>query len=121
MSSEEPDRPRLGDDPSFAWNQDEADKLIGQYALVGITYLSPDGNTVESHIQRHGRIVSVDRNSGIKMQCEGKNAGETFNLPPHVQVFQKAKPSTYKLHSTGETVANPDLLATWSVNARAKS
>jgi hypothetical protein len=108
-------------DAEPVWDQEEADALIGQYALIGITYLASDGETVKSQVQRHGRIMSADRNSGIKIQCEGKRAGETFTLPPHLQVFQAAKPGSYKLHSTGETVENPDVLATWSVTERAKS
>jgi hypothetical protein len=130
MSSEPSDKPPWmppleGDAPSRdaepEWDQDDADGLVGQYALIGVTYLASDGETVESEVQYHGRIVSADRNSGIKIECEGKCAGQTFNLPPHTQVFQAADPGTYELRSTGETVENPDVLATWSVTARATS
>lgn len=104
-----------GSDAKPAWDQDTAVGLIGQYALVGITYLAPDGETVTSQVQYHGRIISADRASGIKLKCEGVRAGETINLPPHLEVFQIADPGSYKLRSTGETVENPDVLATWSV------
>jgi hypothetical protein len=110
-----------GEDAEPVWDQDEAEGLIGQYALVGITYLAPDGETVTSQIQYHGRIIGADRSSGIKIECEGTRAGETINLPPHLQVFQAANPGSYKLRSTGETVKDPDVLATWSVTPPKRS
>ena len=42
----EPEQPK--------WDQDEADWLVGKYALVGVTYLAPDGETVTSKEQYHG-------------------------------------------------------------------
>lgn len=98
-----------------AWDQDEADFLVGKYALVGVTYLASDGQTVTSQGQYHGRIVSAEEKVGIKIECEGKWAGQTMGLPPDLRAFQLAGPGEYKLRSTGEVVKNPDVLATWSV------
>jgi hypothetical protein len=103
------------------WDQDEADLLLGKYALVGITYLASDGKTVTSQWQCHGRIVGADEKVGIKIECEGKLwTGETIVLPPVLSAFRFADPGEYKLRSTGETVKNPDVLATWSLTEAPK-
>ena len=47
------------DDPSV-WNQDDADWLVGKYALIGITHVAADGETVTGQDQYHGRIESAD-------------------------------------------------------------
>jgi hypothetical protein len=99
------------------WDQDEADWLVGKYALVGITYLAPDGETVTSQGQYHGKIVSADSNDGFRIECEGKWVGKTLGLPPMLSAFQLADPGEYKLRSTGETVKDPEVLATWSITA----
>jgi hypothetical protein len=102
------------------WDQDEADFLVGKYALVGVTYLASDGKTVTSQVQYHGRVVSADEKNGIKIECEGKWAGQTLGLPPALSAFRFADPAEYKLRSTGETVTNPDVLATWSITEAPK-
>ena len=99
------------------WDQDEADWLVGKYTLVGVTYLAPDGETVTSQAQYHGKIVSADSKSGFKIECEGEWAGKTLGLPPLLGAFQLASPGEYKLRSTGETVKDPEVLATWSITA----
>jgi hypothetical protein len=108
------------DDPPV-WDQDEADRLVGRYVLVGITSLKADGETVISQAQYHGRIVSADRRIGFKVECEGKWKGHSTGLPPHISVFQSAKPGKYTFRETGEIVEDPDLLATWTVIERATS
>ena len=83
--------------------------------LVGITSLKADGETVMSQGQYHGRIISADPKAGFKVECEGKWKGHITGLPPHISVFERAKPGTYTLRSTGETVEDPDLVASWTV------
>jgi len=103
-----------------AWDPDEADWLVGKYTLVGITYLASDGKTVTSQGQYHGRIVSADKETGFRIECEGKWAGHPCCLPPDLSAFRTAGPGEYRLRSTGETVTNPDVLATWTITAAAK-
>ena len=101
---------------SPSWDQAAADALLGRYALVGITYMNPD-DTVQSHAQYHGRIVSVDRKDGIKIACEGVWEGRTMSLPPVLDAFQPAELPKYRLNSTGEVVTEADVLTTWTVGS----
>jgi len=113
------DNPDGGNPP--AWDQEDADGLVGQLVLAGITYLAADGKTVTSQVQCWGRIVSA-KSEGIAMICEGKTwAGQTRTLPPHLSAFQAARPGEYRLRSTGETVENPDLTTSWTIKQPPKS
>src|SRR4051794_5638546 len=101
MPSEIPD----GSNPP-AWDEEEADGLVGQLLLAGITYVTTDGKTVTSQVQCWGRIISA-KPEGIAIQCEGKVwSGQTMMLPPHLPAFHAARPGEYKLRSTGETIEN---------------
>jgi hypothetical protein len=113
-SADEPDGPPK-------WDQDDADWLVGKYALVGLTYLAADGETVTGQEQYHGRIVAADRDNGLKIECEGAWAGKTLGLPPVPSSFQLANPGEYRLRATGETVKDPDVLATWSITEASRS
>ena len=107
-------------DEKPTWNQDEGDLLIGQYVLVGITYLASDGVTVTSQVQCHGRITRADE-QGVAIACEGKTwGGQTATLPPDLRAIRAAAPGEYRLRSTGETVKDPDLLMTWTLTAPSK-
>jgi hypothetical protein len=108
------------DGPS-EWDQEEAEGFVGLMALVGVTYLAADGKTVKSQAQYYGRVVSVDQIKGIVIACEGRWAGSIMTLPPALRSFQYARPGQYKLHSTGETVENPDLTTFFSVTEPSKS
>jgi hypothetical protein len=104
-----------------AWDQEDADGLVGQLVLAGITYVAMDGKTVTSQVQCWGRIVSA-KPEGIAIICEGKLwTGQTMTLPPHLSAFQAAKPGEYRLRSTGETVENPDLTTSWTITQSPKS
>jgi hypothetical protein len=114
-----PSGPPEGDEP--AWDQEEADGLVGQLLLAGITYLAADGKTVQGKVQCYGRIVSADP-EGISVVCEGKQwSGETMTLPADLEAFQAAAPGQYTLSSTGETVDNPDLTTSWTITEALKS
>jgi hypothetical protein len=116
MPSEIPD----GGSPP-PWDQDEADGLVGQLVLAGITYLAADGKTVTSQVQSWGRIVSA-KPEGIAIVCEGKIwTGQTMTLPPDLRAFQAARPGEYRLRSTDETIENPDLTTSWTITQPAKS
>lgn len=103
------------------WDQDEADWLIGKYALVGLTFLAADGETVKKQVQFHGTIVRADKGGGIVIELRGNYAGQTTELPPDLGAFSLADPGDYRLHSTREVVSNPDVVASWSITEPSKS
>lgn len=94
------------------WNAEAAEFLVGKYVLIGVAFVSPDGETPG---QYHGRVVSADPTQGISVACEGAFAGETLVLPPATSWFGHAQPGEYRLKTTGETVVNPDVLSTWRI------
>jgi hypothetical protein len=94
------------------WNAEAAEWLIGKYVLIGVAYVSPEG---ERAGQYHGRIVSADPKAGIAVECEGACKGDTLVLPPATGWFGHAQPGEYQLKTTGETVVNPDVLSTWRI------
>ena len=103
------------------WDQEEGDGLVGQMLLGGFTYVAADGRTVTSQVQFWGRIVSATP-KGIAVACEGKVwSGQTVNLPPHLSALMAAKPGEYRLRSTGETLTDPDLTTSWTINQSPKS
>jgi hypothetical protein len=117
MSSDDADQAKWrmdGERPE--WDQEEADWLLDKYVIVGITYLKPNTENVESQIQYHGRITKIDRECGFEIRCEGTRKGEVRTLPPDLRAFQPARPGEYRLRSTGEVVKDPDALATWTIN-----
>ena len=102
------------------WDQSEADSLVGQYLLGGLTYLASDGETVTSQVQFHGRIAKADK-KGVSVVCEGQTwRGQTATLPPDLRAFSAAGSGEYKLRTTGEIVNNPDLLTTWTIKEPSK-
>jgi hypothetical protein len=103
------------------WDQEEADWLVGKYALVGVTWLAADGKTVKAQGQYHGRIVFADKTNGVRIECEGTCSGQPMTLPPDLRAFNPAKPGEYKLRATGEVVTDPDILATWTATEPLKS
>jgi len=106
------------DEPvSKPWDEEEAERLLGQYALVGVTWAFDDGDLFG---QYHGRVVSADPVAGISIACEGRWKGEMLVLPPAVDWFEPAKPGDYRLRTTGKTVTNPDVLSTWRIERDAQ-
>lgn len=103
------------DQPPARWDANLAADLSGKRLLVGLTYVGAGGTPVE-HLQVHGRVQAADPHSGIILQLEGKRAGESFTLPPDTSAIRGAQPGDYHLRSTGETVANPDYLAEWTIH-----
>jgi hypothetical protein len=103
------------------WDQDQADRLIGKYVLVGITCIAADGTTVASQDQFHGRVTRAQRNVGIAVACEGILAGKEKMLPPDPTAFQPAGPGHYTLRSTGEVVVDPELLSSSTIYERSKA
>lgn len=98
------------------WNQKKAEKLVGRYILIGLTYVDSNDKVSEQE-QLHGIIEKVSKKEGILISLKGINEGQDYNLPPDYSNFQEASPGSYHLHSTNEDIENPDLTATWTINS----
>ena len=97
--------------PSF--DLEQAKSMLNKHVLIGLTYYDHEGKFIEQK-QIHGKIISVSQ-KGFSIKLEGLRSGETYNLPLDLRSFQKARPGTYKLRSTGEEIVDPDYLASWNV------
>ena len=84
------------------------ESIVGKVMLVGYTRCLPDGSVLD-RFQRWGRVISA---YGRCIALEAAD-GQVFTLPPDLRSVQEAPPGTYRLHSTGEVIENPDLLSTW--------
>ena len=93
------------------------DDLVGKTILLGLTFADSDGNVVE-RVQRHGVVELADAERGIGTRLVGPGHpwdGELYWLPPDMDNVTEAAPGAYRLHSTGETVVDPDLMSTWEI------
>jgi hypothetical protein len=93
-------------------DQELAQSLVGKHILVGVTYVDSLDNVIEKK-QMHGRILRINSSEGVVIALA--SSGDEFKLPPDLGSVQVAPPGEYRLRSTGEVVANPDLTATWVV------
>jgi len=91
---------------------ESASHLIGKHVLVGLTFLSADGE-IEEQDQFHGTVVTCD---DTIVAIEPWGGGELITLPPDLRPFQPAPPGEYRLRSTGEVVIDPDFTATWTIH-----
>jgi len=106
----------MDDDGKPEWDDAAANVLVGQTVLIGLTHVV-GGNRVMRREQLHGLIVSANSQGGFEVALEGRRAGETYWLPPHISAFQRAKRGEYRLRGTGEIVVDPDLISNWTVSA----
>ena len=95
------------------WDQDFADDLIGAIVLVGITD-SGQGEEAVEQLEMWGMVEVADPDTGIEIELHGELAGETFVCPPDLEAFWPAEPGIYTLDSTGEKVADPDFMTSWT-------
>ncbi len=95
------------------WDQDVADDLIGAIVLVGITDAGLGDDAVEQ-LEMWGMVESADPENGIEIELHGELAGESFVCPPDLEAFWPAEPGVYTLDSTGEKVADPDYMTSWT-------
>lgn len=93
-----------------------AQKLVGKYILVGITYTDDSDEPVEQK-QFHDRVVRANATEGVVLV---QQSGEELRLPPFLKPFQVARPGEYRLRSTGEVVVDPDYTCTWSVKRQVR-
>lgn len=103
----------IGQGAAPDFDQALADTYVGKYILIGVTYLDHEGKLLEQ-IQMHGTVESVSPD-GIAIALGGLRAGESWVMPPVLDSISSATPGVYNLRSTGESVEDPDLLATWSI------
>jgi uncharacterized protein YdhG (YjbR/CyaY superfamily) len=96
----------------------QAKEMIGKCVLIGVTYYDHKGEFVEQK-QMYGIMSGIDAQRGLEFKLQGSHTGEFYRLPPDLRSFNKAQPGTYRLHSTGEEVVNPDYLTTWVINKAA--
>lgn len=95
------------------FDEELAASYVGKYILLGLTFLDSQGREIRRQ-QLHGVIRSASRN-GILIELRGVQAGRTWNMPPALDAIRPAKPGSYSLHETKETIEDPDLLATWTI------
>jgi len=88
------------------------DNIVGKTILVGLTYLSKDGDELE-RTQFWGTIKQAQE--GGLITIHNANTNEEFTLPPDLHSFRITEPGEYRLRSTGESVVNPDLTTTWTI------
>ncbi len=91
--------------------EDKAQEMPGKRVLVGLTYVNHQGHPTR-YKQIHGIVVRVNRNEGVVVELSD---GTEHRLPPDLRAFHNATPGTYWLRSTDEQVANPDYIATYTV------
>lgn len=103
----------LGLAPPF-WDAGLAARLPGRYVLVGITYTDPDGTPLSLE-QKHGVVVSADKDQGIAIALKGAGHGETYWLPPQTSNLHKAQAGTYRLKESGDVIENPDYVTNWTI------
>ena len=95
-----------------AWDDQQAEELVGATVLIGITRLQADGSDQE---QMFGIVRSANARGGFEIALEGSRKGETYWLPPDLRNFFLAPPGEYRLRSTGEVITNPDFTSTWTI------
>jgi hypothetical protein len=100
-----------------AWNDQQAEKLIGARVLIGITWMPPGG---PEHEQMFGVIKSANAIDGFEVALEGTRVGETYWLPPDPQNFSPGQPGDYRLRGAGEVVTDPDFISTWTIHPPAR-
>lgn len=86
--------------------------LVGKRILVGITYVTRDGELIEQ-VQTVGTIVRATLEDGIEIEKE--DGSGILSLPPAPEEIYPADQGHYRLRSTGEVVVDPDLVTTWEL------
>jgi hypothetical protein len=97
-------------EPRF--DDEDAKAIVGKHLLVGVTYRNRN-EEVTGLEQFHGEIIRASREEGIIVRLSG--SGEERWVPPDLSRLEPAGPGNYRLKATGEVVADPDLLSTWTV------
>lgn len=80
--------------------------LLGKRVLVGLTCVDPDEDVLDK-LQTHGVVVEAREDAILLVRDDGSS----FGLPPVYDLLVHAEPGVYTLHETGESIENPDFLA----------
>jgi hypothetical protein len=99
---------------NMSYDKRIAEKIIGKYILIGISYIDPEGK-LESQQQLHGIVERASEDDGIIVALSGVYKGEKLGMEPDTSSIVPADPGVYQLHSSGEEIENPDYLCTWKV------
>ncbi len=95
--------------------------LINKTCLIGITYLTAEGDTLKQ-AQYAGTVIEVDEEEGIKvklMAIEGSGTPESntpnFHLPASLEAWFIAPKGHFKNAEHKIDIENPDYFVTWDV------
>jgi hypothetical protein len=80
--------------------------------LVGVTYVDQANRSIGQR-QFWGVVQAFHADRGVHLALRGGDAGKHCLLPPDPSRYRPAKPGSYTLKSTGETLRDPDFLSTW--------
>lgn len=86
--------------------------MIGKKILVGLTYLSSDGE-VSDQIQLHGLINTISENSLSFSRSDGEG---DFSIPFDGDLGRAEEEAVYHLKSTGEEVSGVSYLASFTIH-----
>lgn len=107
--------PPEGHEPGF--DRRRARWLMGKTVLVGLTYVSADGEPLGRR-QLHGVVVRCDETI-VAIAVPGWD--EDFTLPPDTRAFRYAPAGSYRMRETGEVVDDPDAECSWTVTEPPRS
>lgn len=102
-------------DPVSQFDEDFAEGFIGKYLLVGVTCLGVDGAVTQQE-QMHGVILAATAH-GIDVELRGAYDGVVWRMAPFLDELSPAKPGTYWLRSSQESVENPDFVFSMTIRS----
>lgn len=102
-----------GSAPSGKFDIAKAASLIGKTILIGVTYLNEQGEQ-ERQLSMHG-VIQTASPEGVRVALRGDRDGETWNMPPNLDVISPMAPGNYRLRETDEVVENPDFVVIWTI------
>mgnify|MGYP003349345298 CR=1 FL=1 len=110
------------DDKLYDWNGSappgkfdvaKAAALIGKSILIGISYLNEEGEE-ETRVSTHG-VIQTATPEGVRVALKGEREGQSWNMPPNLDVISPIEPGIYRLGEGAEAVENPDFVVIWSI------
>ena len=84
---------------------------IGKSIIIGINFFDDNKDLVDQY-QTNGIIESITK---LKIIIRRQDSS-IFTLPNDDRAIMKAKPGTYREHSSGKLIEDPHYLAQWAVD-----